>query len=532
MRPTLWSDERAAAYRGAGYWTGDTYVEALARHATASPDAVALADEDRALSWSEAQRWTAAAAVALARSLPRDAVLATWLPNSVEHYLLRFAAEAAGVVWLPVTYSAGAAELREALAASAAAGLVCANAPRRDAWGEVESLLPTLPLLRWRAAVGEEGPAGVMRLDGLPRPTPNELAEVRGRSIRPGDLAMLISTSGSTGAPKLCEYALDGAVARGLAQKDLFGLGPRDVVVAAVQGFGPSITPVLAAPLAGAAVVVLSRHDPDTLLGAIEDHRATVVCAVPPIYRDLLPSLERCARSVRIWYSTGVAMPLALAAEIERRTAGVVCSGYGGVDLGCWTAPAPDDPPDVRQLTVGRPRGGTELRIETSEGADGAGEVLARGPSSTWGYYREPAATREAWTADGWFRTGDIGRVDANGNLVLVGRKVGVINRGGHKVHPEELERLLEEHGAVARAAVVPYPDERLGERVCAYVVLSRGTSVTLAELVSHLRARGLATYKLPERLEVVASLPVGPGGKVLRSALGYRSGSASASVR
>lgn len=532
MRPTLWSDERAAAYRRAGHWTADTYAGALARHSAAAPEAIAFADAEHALSRSDARRWIDAAGAALARALPRDAVLSAWLPNSIEHYVLRFACETAGVVWLPVPYAAGAAELRAILAVSEADGLVCASAGRRDAWREAAPLLPTLPALRWRAAVGEGAPPGLERLDRASPPGDAEIRRLRERSLRPGDLAMLIPTSGSTGAPKLCEYALDGAVARGLAQTALFGLGPSDVVVAAVQGFGPSITPLLAAPLAGAAVVVLARHDPETLLGAIERYRATVVCAVPPIYRDLLPLLDDRAASVRVWYSTGVGMPPALAAEIERRTAGVVCSGYGGVDLGCWTAPAPDDPPEVRHLTVGRPRGGTELRLEGSDTADGAGEVLGRGPSSTHGYYRDPVATREAWTADGWFRTGDIARFTEQGDLVLIGRKTGVINRGGHKVYPEELERLLEEHDAVARAAVAPFADERLGQRVCAYVVPAGGASVTLADLVAHLRERGVATYKLPERLEVVASLPVGPGGKVLRAALGYRTGPASAAPR
>lgn len=530
MRPTLWSDERAAAYRRAGHWTDDTYVRALARHAAAAPDALAIADERRTLSRAGAQAWVERTAAALARALPRDAVLATWLPNGIEHHLLRVACEAAGCVWLPVPYAAGAAELRALLVVAQASGIVCAGAARRDAWADLAPLLPALPALGWRGAVGEAAPSGAVRLDRAPAPDRAELAALRERSLRPGDLAMLIPTSGSTGAPKLCEYSLDGMVARGLAQAALFRLGPGDVVVAAVQGFGPSITPLLAAPLAGAAVVAPARHDPDTLAAAIERHRATVVCAVPPIYRDLLGRLAGRAPSVRIWYTTGTAMPDALAAEIESRTAGAVCSGYGSVDLGCWTAPAPDDRPVVRHRTVGRPRGGTELRIE-AQGADGTGEILGRGPSSTYGYYRDAEATGRRWTADGWYHTGDLGRLDPSGDLVVVGRMVGVIDRGGHKIHPEEVERLLEEHDAVARAAVGPVPDERLGERVCAYVVPAPGATVTLADLVAHLRARGLASYKLPERLEVLASLPLGLGGKVARAALRYARGAADRSA-
>ncbi len=509
MRPTLWSEERARAYRRAGHWTADTFVAALERNPKLAPDATAFADERRVLTWAAAREWTEAVACGLARAgLGRDTVLATWLPNSIEHYLARFACELAGLVWLPIPYAAGASEARSMLAASSSAGLVFAATARRDVARELGSL-PAFA-------------ADSASLDALARarPSADEAGALRARAVRPGELAMLVPTSGSTGAPKLCEYALDGVVARGRAQTELFRLTPSDAIVAAVQGFGPSITPLLAAPVAGAAVIVLERPEPAALLDAIALHRATVVCAVPPVYRDLLPRLDDRARSVRIWYSTGMAMPQVLAQELEARTRGVVVSGYGGVDLGCWTASAPEDPPAVRHGTVGRARGGTELRLVSADGAEGEGEVWGRGPSSTWGYFGDAAATQAAWTVDGWFRTGDIGRLDGEGNLVLVGRKVEVINRGGHKVYPEEIERLLEEHERVLRAVVVPYPDERLGERVCACVVAAPGARLALDELVAYLRARGLASYKLPERLELVARLPAGPGGKIARRVL------------
>lgn len=523
MRPTLWSEERAAAYRRSGHWSGDTFLDALRRHALERPAALAFADDRREVTWSEARDRVERLACALAGAMPRDAVLATWVPNRIEHYLVRLACEAAGLVWLPIPYAARSAELCAILERAAAVGLVLAATERRDAWAELSPLIPSLPALAWRASVGAGHARDLPALEDLSAgATRSEVDALTGRRIRPGELAMLVPTSGSSGAAKLCEYAVDGAVARGRSQTALFGLGASDVIVATVQGFGPSITPLLAAPLAGAAVVVVERPGPDAVLAAIDRHRATVVCGVPTVYRDLLSSLDGRAREVRIWYSTGTAMPADLATEVERRSAGVVVSGYGGVDLGCWTCPAPTDPPAVRRHSVGPPRGGTELRIDT-EAADGSGEILGRGPSSTWGYYGDPAATADAWTADGWFRTGDVGRLGADGDLVLVGRKVEVIDRGGHKVHPEEVERALETHPAVARAAVVPYPDERLGQRVRAYVVATDGTTPTLADLVGHLRERGLASYKLPERLEVVSSLPLGPGGKVARRELAAR---------
>jgi acyl-CoA synthetase (AMP-forming)/AMP-acid ligase II len=450
--------------------------------------------------------------------LPRDAVVATWLPNWIEGYLLRYACERAGLIWLPVPRAARPHELGPILATAHAHAVVLAEAAHRDTWAELAQAGAKVPSLQHVVvARGQRGDA--LRLEDLAS-TPvaaTERAMLLQRAIQPDEVVMLQPTSGSTGLPKLCEYLLAGAAARGRAQTDLFHLGQPDVLVAAVSGFGPSITPLLAGPVAGAEVVVLDHPSPDQLLDAVARRRATVVCGAPPVYRDLAPLLRHQparADSVRIWYSTGMGMPVDLAEDLERLTRGITLSGYGGVDLGVWTAPTPEDPPEVRWRTVGRARAGTELRLDEHH------EVWGRGPSSTTGYFHDPEGTRRAWTADGWFRTGDTGLIDADGNLRIVGRLSDVINRGGHKVYPQEIEQLLEQHPSVARAALAPMPDERLGQRVCAYVVPVDGAALSLADVVDFLRQRSVASYKLPERLEVVAGLPLTSGGKLSRPEL------------
>ncbi|MDE3077602.1 MAG: acyl--CoA ligase, partial [Chloroflexota bacterium] len=437
MQPAIWSDERARRYRDLGYWTDASYAGYLRQHATAIPDGVALSDGQQSLTWAQIERWTDAVACSLVRrGLQRDAVLATWLPNWIESYLLRFACEKAGLVWLPISRSARLRELRPMLETARAAAVVIAPPDTRDYWAELQELRPALPSLQWSFVARGKGSPELISLAELATQAPSgsEVQELSARSFGAGEVVMLQPTSGSTGIPKLCQYLLAGCTARGRAQVELFSLASHDVMLASVQGFGPSIPPLLAAPVVGAQVTVTDHSGPRQLLELIEHERVSIVFAVPPIYRELVPLLaERVAdvSSVRIWYSTGMAMPADLAETLERLTGALVLSGYGGVDLGCWCAPAPEDPPPVRWLTAGQPRGGTELRLvdEAGRPVAGEGEVWGRGPSSTGGYFGQPEATRLAWTEDGWFRTGDIGRFDAEGNLVLVGRKVEVINR-------------------------------------------------------------------------------------------------------
>jgi non-ribosomal peptide synthetase component E (peptide arylation enzyme) len=193
------------------------------------------------------------------------------------------------------------------------------------------------------------------------------------------------------------------------------------------------------------------------------------------------------------------------------------------MDFGGWTVPSPDDPPEVRLHTVGRPRGGTELKLVDDGGNElpvgETGEIWGRGPCCAMGYFRDDPATREAWTGDGWFRTGDLGRLDAKGNLIIVGRKKDRIRRGGLSIEPGEIEALLGGHPNIHKAAVVGFPDPLLGERACAFVVPKDGAVVTLEDVAAYLRAQRIATFKIPERLEVVAEMPL-RGDKIDRAAL------------
>jgi non-ribosomal peptide synthetase component E (peptide arylation enzyme) len=341
-----------------------------------------------------------------------------------------------------------------------------------------------------------------------------------------GDALVILPTSGSTGIPKFAQFRVSAWLVRARAQAELFELREDDVILALSQGIGPSIIPLFAAPIAGASAYLVDEFEPALVIETLARVRPTIVCGVPAQIMTLLDSPDWSDASVdrvRIWYTTGAAFPPAAAARLEHRAPGIVLTGYGGMDFGGWTVPSPTDAPEVRLNTVGRPRGNTEVRLVDDAGNEVAagetGEIWGRGPCCAMGYFGDDTATREAWTADGWFRTGDLGRIDAAGNLIVVGRKKDRIRRGGMSIEPGEIEALLAGHPKIDKAAVVGFADTLLGERACAFVVPRGNEVVTLDEVVGYLRAQRVATFKIPERLELVAELPL-RGDKIDRAGL------------
>ena len=495
----------------------ETFVGALARHARERPGAPALIDDQARLTWGDVAAWVEAAAGWLvARGLPRGAVVLGWLPNAAEWYLLRLACERAGLLWLPVPATQGLRELGSIAARVRPALLVTPTRYRgRDFAAEADTLCRETGLAPLRVSVADNH---LLALDGPPAPAD--------RATRPDEGAHVLTTTGSEGMPKLSLYTLGAAAERGRAQVDLLAMTPADVVVALSHGTGPGKTPWLAAPMAGATVVAVSVFHPAPALDVAARERATVVCGTPAQLAMLLPHLDRVELPrLRVWYTAGSVLTAGLAEELEARTRGVVLSAYGATDFGGWAASALGDPPAVRHRTVGRPRSGTEFRVVDAEGrsvpSGQLGEIWGRGPCCVAGYYGDPDLTRERW-GDGWFRTGDVGRFDDRGNLVIAGRLRDLIIRGGDNVSPEEVEALLRTHPAVAAVAVVGLPDPVLGERVCACVVTHPGTPPTLESLREHLRAAGLAHYKFPERLVTLDSLPT-VGEKIDRRAVASR---------
>lgn len=492
----------------------ETFTEALARHARERPDAVALGDDRVTLNWAEVAAWVeAAAGWFVAQGLPRHAPVLGWLPNAAEWYLLRWACERAGLLWVPISSAQGMRELTSIVQRVRPQVFVTPVRFRgRDYREEARRVCQALGLSPLGVDVPE---TSLLHLEGPP-------CEAT-RALKLQEDAHVLATTGSEGPPKLALYTMAAAVRRAVEQATLLRMTPEDVVLALSAGTGPGKTSWLAAPMVGAAVFALPIFHPQRALELIERRRATIVCGTPTQLLQLLPEMSAFdITCVRLWYTAGAVLPSALAEELEARSSGIVISVYGATDFGGWAAPDLDDPPAVRHRTVGRPRGGTEFRIVDREGREVApgeiGEIIGRGPCSVIGYYGGREVTEQRWR-DGWFFTGDVGRFDEKGNLVILGRLRELIIRGGENIAPEEIEQLLRTHPAVSQVAIIGVPDPVFGERVCACIVPAHDPPPTLEDVRAYLRREGLAPYKLPEQLVILPALPVA-GDKVNRAAL------------
>jgi len=268
------------------------------------------------------------------------------------------------------------------------------------------------------------------------------------------------------------------------------------------------------------------------ILDVVSRERVTRIMLVPALLSDLVddPDLgRRDLASLRFAGCTSSHLSPDLALRARDLFASFGCR-FAGSAYGCTEGPAcghgPDEPLDRLLRTVGRPTApGHDWVVLGPDGRElppgQAGEIAVRGPSVFTGYYRSPEDNRSIFTESGFYRTGDAGLIDAEGYLHLTGRLKDIIQRGGESVVPAEMEELLLEHPAVARAAVVAMPDRRLGERACAYVVPRPGAGdLTLEALVEFLRSRGAGPLQWPERLELVPALPETAVGKLDRVAL------------
>lgn len=486
------------------------------------PDRVALIDDSHRLTWGKASGIAGRLAAALlALGLKPGDVVASWLPHWVESYIVHAACEHAGLAWLPIPEGLRAHEVR-AILERAEAQAIFVTGQRRDMnYAEtICQMRAELPNLKHVIGVRLAEKKEFSLWDRLLQREQRDLSEA-GHS---GPL--ILPTSGSTGTPKFAYFTASSWLLRGRLQAELFRLGPEDVLLAMAQGIGPSIPPLFAAPIAGSGVVFMGRMEIGEIFDLIEKEKVTVACAVPAQLASMVYNKgwePKRYSTVRLWYTTGATMPRTLAEKIERETGAIVLSGYGGMDFGGWTVPSLDDPPEIRHRTVGVPRGGTEIRLVDDQGHDvpqgEIGEIWGRGPCCALGYYKDEESTRERWTSDGWFRTGDLGRLDPRGNLVIVGRKKEIIRRGAQTVVPAEIELLLMAHPKVLKAAVIGLPDLVMDERACACVLPRPGESFSFEEMVEFLKARQVAPYKWPERLELFGDMPL-RGDKIDKDAL------------
>ena len=513
---------------------GSTIASALSARATADPAANYLLFRDDVLTFGEVESEAEALAAALSNlGIESGDRIALVLPPCPEFALSLFAAAKLGAIVVPLNPRVTSTELQYMLRHSEA---VCAitieQLGETDYLQRFEELMPSLPELRYLVTVGAEElwhDDRIFQFEDLVSAGAGRDFEVSAPD--PSDRFALVYTSGTSGKPKGVELSHANLIAAAAGTAEALGLGPTDRVVGVsalfhVFGLGPGLLSTL---LTGASLVLQEDTDAASTLDAAERHAATVHYGIPTGYLAEIAELEASARvlSLRLAVVAGAPVHDDLVMRIGAALGTPVSTCYSLTETSSTVAASrPDDPVQKRRFTVGRPIAGTEVRIVEADGSElpveSVGEIAVRGPGLMSGYYRQPRQTAEAYDVEGYFLTGDLGLLDEEGYLHLVGRTKDVIIRSGFNVYPREVEARIESHPAVQEAAAVGVPDDLLGEAICACVVPVEGAIVTGHEIVDWCRGT-LADDKVPDLVRFFDELPRTDTGQVRRVELSRR---------
>jgi len=528
-----WPDELAARYRRAGLWEGVTIVEMVERTALRLPDKVALVHGDRRTTYAELVRASRRLAVGLAQRgiAPGDRVVMQ-LPNVPEFVTTYLALNAIGAIPVMALRAHRHAEVRHFIRASGATTYVApdvlGNFDYRAMAHEMQQQFPALRHVLI-AGVAGEGQTALRDVGDPSMPDADIAARLRPLRPRPADVATMLLSGGTTSMSKLIARTHDDYVLNARLCGAVAGFG-RDTVFMAILPLGHNYN--LASPgllgtfYHGGTVVLAPSAGADDVFALVERERVTVIAAVVPLISNWLNS-DACERfdlsSLRVVQNGGARLAPELRARLRERLHCIPQEIYGTAE-GLINMTRLDDPDELLLHSSGAPVCELdEIMVVDDDGnelPDGvAGELITRGPYTIRGYYNAPEKNAEAFLPGGWYRMGDI--VRRNGRYVYTeGRRKDLINRGGEKISCDEVENLIFAHPKVKTVVLVAMPDPVFGEKACACVVCKPGESLGFDELIAFLRGQQIASFKLPERLEVMDELPVSPVGKILKREL------------
>ena len=526
--------ERIAALTAAGSWGTDTLHGLLAGHASAQPEHLAVKDQPnreqltgdspRALNWAELDRASDNLALQMQTAgLGEDDRIIIQLPNIAELLVTYYAISKLGAIASPVPMQYGSHELQHMAEALNAAAMISIGRFRQsELAADARAALPDLKLL----AFGEE-----LQLD---------TAEGESFSAVPDDdanrVVTICWTSGTTGTPKGVPRSHNMWLASGRCTAGAGSYVPEDILLcpfpmvnmSALGGF------VFPAALLGCSIVLHHPLDPPLFLKQLQDERISFTISPPALLNQLAKSPDMWSQfdfSALRRVGSGSAPLSPWMIETFGRDFGVeVVNIYGSNEgIALYSAPETAPDPEVRASMFPRPGVDDDLETMVADPNSGEevtaigerGELLVRGATVFDGYFEHD--NEDVFNAEEYFRTGDLVEICGDGGAFykIVGRCKDIINRGGMKISPVELDVALEEHPDIVEAAVCPYPDERLGEKICACLVMKPGTQLMSMEAMQeYLIGIGLAKFKLPERIEAYEALPRNAVGKVQRFVL------------
>ncbi len=516
MRPflTLHHPAQARRYYELGAWRADTFYGLLARHAADRPNAIALQDGRRKLTWKELYGWVDGVAADLrAKGLAGGDRVSIWMSNRAEAIVTFLACAREGLACNPSLHRTfTCAEIGQLLERLSARALLT-----EPGWGADRERTDFEAVL-----------AGVSSLKAVyaPENFPSAAASANAASADPDNVVYLAFTSGTTGTPKCVMHSHNTLLANARDMVRDWGHGP-DTVLLSLSPLSHHIAWVGVAQwlIAGCWFVTNDAPAGTSMLDWIMESEATYVMGVPTHAMDVLAQqrargLDRLGR-VSVFYMAGAPIPPSVASAFVAQ--GIKPQNiYGMTENSSHQYTHPEDDAAVSVATCGRGGPGYEVRLfdpvdRNRPARPGEmGEIGGRGGALMLGYFDNQAATEASFNRDGWFMSGDLGSMDQSGNLKVEGRLKDLIIRGGHNIYPAHIEALALRHAGVARVACFPVADERLGERVCIAVA----GAVAPDELLAHLGREGLSKYDMPEYFARLEEFPLTASGKILKREL------------
>ena len=532
-----YSEERIATFYAAGYWQPSSFYALVAEQAARRGDQVFVFDSTTSLTYAGFRDKALRIGVGLKRRGVRGGDrVAVQLPNWTEFPVIAAALSRIGAILVPIMPIYREDEVAYVLRHSGAVAAVTCHEFRGfghlEMFQKVRYEAPDL-----RAVYVARPPAGA---DASETPALDSLMaggdlaaleEEAGPDSPPDDGFLIVYTSGTTSRPKGCLHTFNtyrasaNAIIKGLAYTE------QDVQ------FGPSpishttglVTSVIMPLIAGAKSYLMEAWNPEEGLRRIEQHRCTAAVTATTFLQMLMAAYDPAkhdASSLRVWVCAGSPIPRAVVERSREIFPGChTLSLYGRSENLLTTMCKVDDPADRAVTSDGSALEGAEVQIVGEDGAEvprgQEGDIAYRGPSHMIEYFQDDEQTAALFTPEGFSQSGDLGRMDQDGFVRVTGRLKDIIIRGGMNISAGEIEDHLVRHPAIADVAVVGMPDERLGEKACAYVVLTEpSATLTLNDITAYLRAQKFATQKLPERLEIVPALPMTATGKVQKHVL------------
>lgn len=515
----------------AGWWKSDTIYDCAARHAASAPNRTAIRDSFCALTYADLVSLADRTAATLReRGLRPGDRVGAWMSSRVELAVILLACSRAGFVLCPSLHrNHTVAEIATLLDRCSAKALFAetgygADADRKDIFAAVEAI-GSAPAAFPIAPPARRGPDDIASQLGL-----SPEARAAQPSGLPDDIVYLAFTSGTTGEPKGVMHSNNTLLSNARSLAKDWGFSERSVTYTLSPlshnlGFGALVLTMHA----GGEIVLNDLPRGASLLERLRETGTTFVFGVPAHAMDLLKEIEKAGAAnldrLRGFRISGA--PASTAVVEGLLSYGIMPqSGYGMTEACSHHYTLPGDDPQRIVNTSGRACRDYEVRIFSVDQPDvevpvgEIGQIGGRGGSLMLGYFDDQANTEKSFNRDGWFMTGDLGRLDADGYLKITGRIKDVIIRGGHNIHPAHIELLAMRHPQVERAAALPVKDERLGERVCIVVMPRNGAEVDPLQLLTHLHEQGLSKYDMPEFFLQVDEIPLSASGKMLKRAL------------